>query len=66
MQKDIRNDFFADELEIEKSINDGIINSSIWADNGLTGGEITEVDGCCQSAKWDTFSTEDFIMIRRH
>ncbi len=27
MQKDIRNDFFADELEIEKSINDGIIKS---------------------------------------
>jgi len=27
MQKDIRNDFFADELELEKSINDGIIKS---------------------------------------
>ena len=27
MQKDIKNDFFADELEIEKSINDGIIKS---------------------------------------
>jgi len=21
---------------------------------------------CCQSAKWDTFNTEDFVMIRRH
>lgn len=27
MQKDIRHDFFADELELEKSINDGIIKS---------------------------------------
>ena len=21
---------------------------------------------CCQSAKWDTFNTEDFVIIRRH
>ena len=21
---------------------------------------------CCQSAKWDTFKTEDFVMIRQH
>ena len=27
LKKDIRNDFFADELEIEKAINDGIIKS---------------------------------------
>ena len=28
--------------------------------------ELIYQKNCCQSAKWDTFNTEDFVMIRRH
>ncbi len=31
-----------------------------------TNGKVERYQQCCQSAKWDTFKTEHFGMIRRH
>jgi PAS domain-containing protein len=48
-------------LNIGKSYSkDEIVGKYFWNTPALRAGD------CCQSAKWDTFQTEHFGMIRRH